>query len=233
MPSNPTTRQLTPTDDGSTTLLDPRTGDTYHSTYGAKSESQLIYVQYGLLAYCQRLTNQVPASAVNILEMGLGTGLNLLLSLEAAKTMPQLEICYTAYEYYPLQPAEWEQLDFPPFSRDAIARLHQAEWGKPIRLASNFCFTKRLEDFRHVALPDSQYQVVYYDAFAPSCEPSLWTPELLAKVARAMTQEAIFVTYSTKGDVLRALRQAGLCVAKLPGPKGKREVTQAQKTTRL
>jgi tRNA U34 5-methylaminomethyl-2-thiouridine-forming methyltransferase MnmC len=44
-----------------------------------------------------------------------------------------------------------------------------------------------------------------------------------------MTGNGTLVTYSSKGEVKRALRQAGFTVKRLPGPAGKRHMLQAVK----
>ena len=40
-------------------------------------------------------------------------------------------------------------------------------------------------------------------------------------------KNGIFITYSVKGIVKRALKAAGFRIEKIPGPKGKREILRA------
>ena len=44
-----------------------------------------------------------------------------------------------------------------------------------------------------------------------------------------MKTGGVLVTYSCKGDVKRALKEAGFVIEKLPGPPGKREFLRAVK----
>ena len=62
------------TDDGSATLFVPELNEHYHSTKGARTESQHIFIDMGLKAS--------PAATPRVLEIGFGTGLNAWLTLE-------------------------------------------------------------------------------------------------------------------------------------------------------
>jgi tRNA U34 5-methylaminomethyl-2-thiouridine-forming methyltransferase MnmC len=44
-----------------------------------------------------------------------------------------------------------------------------------------------------------------------------------------MKPQAVFVTYSAKGQLKRDLTSLGLFVEKIPGPPGKREMIRARK----
>ena len=74
-----------------------------------------------------------------------------------------------------------------------------------------------------------QYDLVYYDAFGPRVQPELWTEELFLKIFNSMNEEGVLVTYCAKGEVKRILKRVGFTVKSLPGPPGKREMTQAIK----
>jgi tRNA U34 5-methylaminomethyl-2-thiouridine-forming methyltransferase MnmC len=84
-------------------------------------------------------------------------------------------------------------------------------------------------DLREVQLQDTVYDLVYFDAFSPAVQPELWTEEIFRMIYQSMKEGACLVTYSVKGSVTRALKSAGFCLEKLPGPPGKREMTRATK----
>ena len=67
------------TKDGSHTLFSEAAGEHYHSVFGAVQESEHIFIRAGLVAK--------PAfpEVLQILEIGFGTGLNALLSLQWAE----------------------------------------------------------------------------------------------------------------------------------------------------
>ena len=65
------------TEDGSATLFVPELNEHYHSVKGARTESQHIFIDMGLKASA--------APQPHVLEIGFGTGLNALLTLETAE----------------------------------------------------------------------------------------------------------------------------------------------------
>ena len=71
------------------------------------------------------------------------------------------------------------------------------------------------------------FDLIFYDAFAPSKQPDLWTLEILTKVASTLKEGGLFVTYCAKGQVKRDLTSLGLNVETLPGPPGKKEMIRA------
>ncbi len=70
-------RVIEKTDDGSATLFVPELNEHYHSTKGARTESQHIFINMGLKASA--------APSPHILEIGFGTGLMLGLPLKKQK----------------------------------------------------------------------------------------------------------------------------------------------------
>src|SRR6059058_92425 len=93
------------TADGSPTIAIPDMQVTYHSRHGAVQESRHVFLQAGL----QPLLKQ--HNILRIFEMGFGTGLNALLTLEQAITREQF-IYYQAVEKYPLNRDEIKQLNY-------------------------------------------------------------------------------------------------------------------------
>ena len=73
------------------------------------------------------------------------------------------------------------------------------------------------------------YDVIYYDAFAPTAQEELWTESMMNKLYHHTNPGGVLVTYCAKGSFKRALKSAGYEVEALPGPPGKREMTRAIK----
>ena len=84
----------------------------------------------------------------------------------------------------------------------------------------------KIEDY---PLPAGQFNLVYFDAFAPGVQAELWEKDIFHKLWRAMSVGGALVTYSAKGAVRRNLEYAGFVVKRLPGPAGKREMIRAEK----
>ncbi len=211
------------TEDGSLTLFSPAAGEHYHSTHGAMTESRHIFLGLG---FCHFVSSR-QAHEVCVLEAGLGTGLNALLTLlEAVRC--GIHTTYYTYELYPLTDAIYRQLHFdvPGCSEadDWFLQIHTAEWNSPVSLHPLFTLVKIHADLTAATLPQN-VQVVYWDAFSPEAQPELWSEELLARVSRHCLAGAVLTTYCAKGEVRRRLERCGFSVERMAGPPGgKREV---------
>ena len=200
----------------------------YHSMHGAYNEAMHVYVESGLAFWsAQDSSKNKPCS---IFEMGFGTGLNALMTLEYAH-MHNLDIVYNTIEAFPLQFREIQELDFDSFfklenSKNYLRELHLSPWDKNIRLSPNFSFLKNkmlLENFK----PIISYDLIYYDAFGFRVQPEMWSLEALRPIVHALAPHGVFVTYSAKGSVRRSLEALGLKVFRIEGPPGKREMLRA------
>ena len=220
------------TKDGSHTVSIPGLNVTYHSHHGAIQESMHVYINAGLAPV---ITQHQPV--IRMLEVGLGTGLNALLSLAEAENARQ-PIHYTAIELFPLHMQEVEQLNFcTKLNRSDLQpvfkNIHACEWEKDIVLSKHFTLKKIAIDLHHFNSMDDPdpgpYHLVYYDAFAPTAQPELWTKEIFHKLKNLMTTGGLLVTYCSKSIVRSAMRAAGFKVEKVPGPRGKREMVKAFK----
>ena len=215
---------LVPTADGSSTLYVPDLDEHYHSMNGAVQESQHVYLEAGLLHYIQR-KGKIPPEEIQVLEFGLGTGLNAFLTvLEAEKQ--KLKIRYTALEKFPLSPEVTNRLNYSAADQSLFQRIHQSEWGNPVSITPYFTLQKWRVDFADFDFPD-KYDVVYYDAFAPDKQPEVWSQALFDSLFSAMNQDGVLTTYCAKGSIRRMMQQAGFNVERIPGAAGKREMLRA------
>ena len=93
-------------DDGSHTLESSLFGVTYHSKHGAILESLTVFLSAGF--HFRRINGN---TSLRILEMGLGTGLNALLTLlESDRYLT--EVSYTAVEKFPISVADADRLNY-------------------------------------------------------------------------------------------------------------------------
>ena len=212
-------KQLQISGDGSSTIYSPIYGECYHSRYGAVQESMHVFIKMGLQALPQQ-------ASLSIFEMGLGTGLNALLSWQYRAGQ---SLHYTAIEAEPLEASLAAQLNYADEGTEArrvLQQIHAAEWGRGQALAPGFTFCKhqiQLQEYE----TDEKYDLVYYDAFAPTAQPELWTEAIFARLYGWMNPGSILVTYCAKGAVRRAMQAVGFEVERLPGPPGKREMLRA------
>ena len=218
------------TEDGSSSLFLPELNETYHSFHGALGESQHVFIKMGLDYW---LEQNPDAKAVSIFEVGFGTGLNALLALEAAERN-SLNTKFTTLEPFPLSTATTAQLNYGQMVANGVfekefTHLHAAPWHQEVPVTPHFTLIKhqsRLEDF---SAPEASFDLVFFDAFAPSKQAELWEKDLLEKVAKFMATGAAFTTYCAKGQLKRDLKALGLRVETLPGAPGKKEMVRAVK----
>jgi tRNA U34 5-methylaminomethyl-2-thiouridine-forming methyltransferase MnmC len=214
------------TSDGSHSLLNDSLNETYHSVHGAIQESQHVFIKNGLVYFQQ----QNAASVVSIFEVGFGTGLNALLTLLHAETHAG-KIVYTTIEADPLEEEIWSKLNYcETLGRpEYYQALHKSKWDSKIFLYHDFTLQKLHSTLEESMLPAQTFDVIYFDAFAPSKQPELWGLSVLTKIFHAMKQGGIFITYCAKGQLKRDLISLGLKVETLAGPPGKKEMVRATK----
>ncbi|MDR1180505.1 MAG: tRNA (5-methylaminomethyl-2-thiouridine)(34)-methyltransferase MnmD [Bacteroidales bacterium] len=221
-------RKVIITADGSSSIYVESLDECYHSIHGAIQESEHIFIQSGL--YSDNLKRM---QTVSILEIGFGTGLNALLTYFFANKTGQ-KIYYLAIEPYPLSTEELKALNYSdklsfPQTDEVFQSLHSVEWGRPEELSEHFVITKHKISALDMVLPENNFDLVYFDAFSPEVQPELWSGIVFENIFKSMKHHGVLVTYSTKGDVKRALKQVGFRIEKLPGPAGKREILRGIK----
>jgi tRNA U34 5-methylaminomethyl-2-thiouridine-forming methyltransferase MnmC len=236
------------TADGSRTLFDARAGQTYHSDRGAWAETRHVFLEGSGVA--ERLR---PGTTVRIVEVGLGTGANLLASWDAARAAGA-RLHYRALERTPPPAAVVAALGLEERLADRslvpawlevladLARQRAPAW-RAYRPADDLTLEVALGDAAAGAggapagpaaraLQPDWADAIYHDAFSREASPTLWSEVFLRACARALAPGGAWVSYSVAGEVRRRLRAAGLDPAKRPGPPGgKREMTRAVRPT--
>lgn len=211
-------RHITQSADGSTTLWVPGLDEHYHSIHGALTESQHVFIEAGLKA--------IDRSSVRILEVGLGTALNARLTFDQAQ-QDGITITYDALEKFPLTKEEIEAIGLQGMSKEAP--FLSATPGAITQIAEKFTFRLLVEDLKSFDGEQGSYDLIYFDAFAPSAQPDLWTDAVFENMYGLLKPGGALVTYCAKGAVKRSMKAAGFEVEALPGPPRKREMTRAWK----
>lgn len=218
--------EIITSEDGSHTLFLPHLKETYHSLHGALRESSHVFINSGL-ALAAETKNEI-----TVLEIGFGTGLNALLCIIFAEATGK-KIHYHTLEPHSLGKEIYEKLNYLDLLgrkdlHGVFADMHISEDGAEVNYKNLFFFKRylsRLENFQPAGIsPD----VVFYDAFAPSKQPEVWSLENLKKVNSMMPPSGILVTYCASGQFKRDLKEAGFLVEVLPGPPGKKEMTRGR-----
>ncbi len=214
-------RELRITEDGSHTLYVPEMEETYHSVHGAIQESLYIFLEQGFLTLDKEF--------LNILEIGFGTGLNALLTLAEANKR-DIKVRYHSIEKYPLDYKEYSQLNYEDFieglTPGSLMKMHESPWEEAVPISDHFTLLKERSDLREIKL-QGPYDLVYFDAFDPEKQAHLWTEQIFGRISSAVKPGGILLTYTSKGNVRRALISCQFDVKKVPGPPGKRHILRA------
>jgi len=220
-------RKLVITEDGSHTFKLLEVNEQYHSLFGALEESLHVFVINGFRHIVKKVAHP------NILEVGLGTGLNAFLTaIEAQDTGSSCN--YLAIEPYPVTESEFKLLNYPLMVADGnydyiFRDIHTINFGRTVQVSPNFLFRKEQIKLQDIELPEKHFNLVYFDAFGPDTQPEMWCQEVFDKLFKSMAAGGILVTYCAKGQVRRNMKEAGFEVEKVSGPSGKREITRATK----
>lgn len=218
--------QLVVSKDGSHTIYVPDLNEHYHSVFGAIQESNHVFIREGF--------DKIVKNDINILEIGFGTGLNALLTCLKSDKVNRI-VNYTSIEPFPLDTTVWNKLNYPELLEEKDAKkvffkIHEAEWGKAEFIIGSFELLKIRNTLEEIKLPEAFYDIVYFDAFSPEVQPSLWSEDNFLKLNKTIKNGGILVTYSSKGIVKQALRAVGFEIKRLSGPKGKHHIIRACKT---
>jgi tRNA U34 5-methylaminomethyl-2-thiouridine-forming methyltransferase MnmC len=216
--------QLLISNDGSHTIYLPELDETYHSRHGALTESKYVFIDAGLNFI---LNDQ---KEINVLEIGFGTGLNALLTLIWSEEK-KIKTNYHTLEPFPLGDEIFRQLNYPEvigrkeYADDFIS-MHKSENQNTFR--DIFILKKyyqKLEDF----VSPIRFDIIFYDAFAPSKQKEIWSLDNLKKSYSLLKAGGVLVTYCSSGQFKRDLKEAGFTLEVLPGPPGKKEMTRGKK----
>lgn len=218
---------LVVTGDGSSTLQSGRHQETYHSTFGAVSESiEVFLTNSGVLERIKR------REITRVLEIGFGTGLNFILTTDAALQY-DCPLEYEALEYdLPPLDLSCELLHKNLPRRAALIEVLESYLKKQsvpphcpaLDINTNIKLNLRLENALQADLQKNAFHAIYLDAFSVKSTPDLWTAHFLARLKKSLKPDGILATYSVNRKFKDALNTAGYRWKKLKGPPGKREV---------
>ncbi len=163
------------------------------------------------------------------MEIGFGTGLNAFLTLIEAERSAK-KIHYTSLEKYPVEVEKAIKLNYAeliaPEFKEIFEKFHTSPWNETVKISPFFSLKKVETDYTLVDFTE-KYDVIYFDAFSPEKQPEMWTTEQFEKLFKCCNFGAVLTTYCAKGDVRRAMQQAGFKVERLQGAPGKREILRA------
>jgi tRNA 5-methylaminomethyl-2-thiouridine biosynthesis bifunctional protein len=206
--------------------------DVYFSNSLGLSEPRYVFLDNNDLP--ARFAALTAGGKLVIGETGFGTGLNFLCAWELfARTAPAgAQLHFVSVEKYPLSHADlqralalWPELQ--PFAEQLLEQYVAIHAGFQRLLfdGGQVVLTLLIGDVMEL-LPqlDAEIDAWFLDGFAPAKNPEMWSPELFNQLARLSTPRTTLGTFTTKGDVRRALKAVGFKLKRVPGLGHKWEV---------
>ena len=209
-------------------------GDIYYSKSNGIDESKYYFLSNNDLPERWKTHTE---NRFCVGELGFGSGLNFLVTwlawLEAPHPKPKLSYC--AAELHPMSlqdlnraNKQWSHLSY--LSAQLMEKYPIAVKGQHriILNGGNVNLDLWWSSADQMCDDLSSYHIPFVDAwyldgFAPKLNPSMWSSKLLQSVAQCSKSSATFATFTSSGNVRRALEQAGFDVKKRRGFAKKRD----------
>ena len=216
-------REIRETADGSMTIYLPEMDEHYHSYHGAIQEAKHVFIENGIQRFPKKDT-------ISVFELGLGTGLNAMLTAIWAERNQQ-KVAYFGLEAFPVEPEmnfemKYDSLITGYQSKDLFTKIIVAPWEVKTEISDFFQLCKCQSKIQSLLI-EQKFDIIYFDAFGPRAQEEMWEYNVLEKTVQLLKSGGLFVTYCAKGQLKRDLKTLGLKVETLPGPPGKREMTIA------
>lgn len=197
--------------------------DPYFSLEGGLAETGHVFLA----------GNGLPArfrDGFEIAELGFGTGLNLLATVQAwTASNAAGRLRYTSFEAYPMAADDMARslAAFPALGELVPVLVGHWRDGKT-------AFSLGAVDVQVIVgdaagtLPrwDGAADAWYLDGFSPAKNPELWSVMILSGVGAHTAPGGTFATYTAAGHVRRALAEAGFAVERCQGFGRKRHMTK-------
>lgn len=222
--------EIATTRDGSHTLYSHQFEQHYHNPNGAVAESRHNFFEVNGLF--RRLKE--PGS-IRVLEVGFGTGLNLLLMLDAlSQADAKATVHYYSIEAWPIDGKTARAFNFgkhisKPELNDTIVNVfNELQNGlNHFDLTPNLKVTVFQGLFKDFPLDDLRVNYIFHDAFSPDVNQELWSGETFNRLRQLSAPDVLLTTYSAASRAKGAMAWAGWKLAKVKGALGKREMTIA------
>ncbi|GHA89004.1 tRNA 5-methylaminomethyl-2-thiouridine biosynthesis bifunctional protein MnmC [Algimonas arctica] len=203
--------------------------DIYFSADGGLDEARAVF-----LTGCGLPERWMDRDVFTIAELGFGSGLNFLATWQAWQTSgAKGRLHYISVEGFPFEQADLHKAlsQFPELSALAAPLIDQ--WPGPVRGLHRRHFGNVTLTLIHDAVSPAlraqtfQADAWFLDGFSPAKNADMWSPAIIAEIARLSEPGARVATFTVAGDVRRSLNEAGFVVSRQPGFGHKRQRLEA------
>lgn len=190
----------------------------YNEAYwiGGAAEKTHVFLEGNNLP--QRL-NGVPFT---VAELGFGTGLNLLLTVQLAE-QKATPLTFISYELHPISADELARIhqDFPAdlqsLSKDFLTQYNPQQGWNSLTFATTTLHLFIGEAAQGILTHPQPADCWFLDGFSPATNPAMWTPELLTHAYRHTKPGGTASTYSVARATKDALTVAGFTYTRAKG----------------
>jgi len=211
--------------------------DIYFSMDNGLEESEYVFLKHNQLP--QRWAEN---KSFNIAELGFGSGLNFLATLNYwHRHQPRnSQLNYFSFEKYPFSQADfikmknliksrWPQLLIGYQTLESLYPIktsiqHLQFFGGSMNLTIYFMDAFSTLSDKHLIQGSKNIDAWYLDGFDPCKNEQLWNQSVYQQIQFHSRANSTFSTYTAAGHVRRGLMQAGFKVSKVKGFGKKREM---------
>jgi tRNA 5-methylaminomethyl-2-thiouridine biosynthesis bifunctional protein len=204
-------------------------GDIYFSADGGLDEARAVF-----LTGCGLPQRWIDRDVFTIAELGFGSGLNFLATLQAWRASgARGRLHYVSVEGFPFDRDDLHRAlsQFPELSDLAASLIEQ--WPGPVRGIHRRHFGNVTLTLIHDAVTPAltsqtfRADAWFLDGFSPAKNADMWSPKIMAEVARLSAPGGRVATFTVAGHVRRGLSDAGFSVSREPGFGSKRQRLEA------
>ncbi len=149
-----------------------------------------------------------------------------------------MKIDYYSIEKYPLKDLDTDNFSLGGYEiyRAFFEQMHKIPWNVSVNLTDKFRITKIVADWvdfdLNLFLPDTQIDIVFYDAFSYDTQPEMWTVDVFRRLYKHLSPGGVLTTYAAKGEIKHNLTEAGFFIERLKGALTKRHMLRAIKAAK-
>ncbi|WP_039457080.1 bifunctional tRNA (5-methylaminomethyl-2-thiouridine)(34)-methyltransferase MnmD/FAD-dependent 5-carboxymethylaminomethyl-2-thiouridine(34) oxidoreductase MnmC [Candidatus Jidaibacter acanthamoebae] len=202
-------------------------GDLYFSREDGLEETKYVFLSGN------RLEKMFQEQKIfKIVELGFGTGLNFLATLNCWKQYYRVgkKLSYIGIERFPLSSEQifqalsrWPELEHKlllknyPTKHRGVFEIKMLEWTVELTLI--------FDDINNALKHNlNSVDAWFLDGFAPSKNPDMWSEFIFKKMAEYSSESATFATFTAASMVRKGLEKAGFNVSKHKGFGRKRDM---------
>ncbi|MFI8481146.1 bifunctional tRNA (5-methylaminomethyl-2-thiouridine)(34)-methyltransferase MnmD/FAD-dependent 5-carboxymethylaminomethyl-2-thiouridine(34) oxidoreductase MnmC [Pseudomonas sp. NPDC078700] len=203
--------------------------DVYFSSQQGIEETRHVFLHNNDLA--QRFSTLTDHQQLTIAETGFGTGLNFFCAWQLFEqhAVADARLHFVSVEKYPLSRADLQRAlslwpELATFTQALLAQYVAIHPGFQRLQFDNGRITLDLligDAWEMLSQLDARVDAWFLDGFAPAKNPDMWSAQLFAEIARLSAPGTTLGSFTSAGDVRRALKDAGFKIKRVAGIGGK------------